>query len=338
MFADNKFRKGRGGDHRGIVGRERPAGEKRFEIAASGFLFEAAAQLAVGGDASGNEHGANGELLGGGKSAAEKVFDDRVLKTRDQIERGGSGERAQRVGAARTRGQSAFARGDFRLQFRMLAKMVEDGGFDSAEAEIVRIAAHFGFAEADGAGIPVRSEIVDDGAAGIAEGEHFGDFVVRFTGGVVARAADARVGEQRGVLGSVRGASGRNFDQIEQRMAAGHDETHGRKLRRASGGMGFEKNGVDVTFEVIHGDERLVERKRKDFSVCQADEKRADKAGALGDADGVDFRQRKTGLSNCFANHRNNLAQVLAGSEFRNDAAVFAMNGDLRSDNAGKNF
>ena len=43
--------------------------------------------------------------------------------------------------------------------------------------------------------IAVRREAVDHRAAGITEREHPGDFVVGFAGGVVASAADARVGK-----------------------------------------------------------------------------------------------------------------------------------------------
>ena len=44
----------------------------------------------------------------------------------------------------------------------------------------------------------MRGEMVDDRAAGISEREHPRDFVVRFAGGVVARAADARIRKMHG--------------------------------------------------------------------------------------------------------------------------------------------
>ena len=46
----------------------------------------------------------------------------------------------------------------------------------------------------------MRRELIENWAAGIAESEHFGDFVVGFAGGVVACAADARVDQWRMIL------------------------------------------------------------------------------------------------------------------------------------------
>ena len=110
-----------------------------------------------------------------------------------EIERGAARKRAEGVGGAFAAGEGLLAGVDFGLQLGMAAEMVEHGGLDAAEAEIVGIAFHFWLAEADGFGIAVRGELVDDRAAGIAESEHAGDFVVGFAGGVVARAADAGV-------------------------------------------------------------------------------------------------------------------------------------------------
>jgi hypothetical protein len=75
----------------------------------------------------------------------------------------------------------------------MAAEMVEHRRLDSAEAEIVRIAFHFWFAEADGFRIAMSGELVENRAARVAEGEHAGDFVIGFAGSVIASAADAGV-------------------------------------------------------------------------------------------------------------------------------------------------
>ena len=100
---------------------------------------------------------------------------------------------AEGVGSAFAASERLLAGVDFGLQLGMAAEVVEHGGLDAAEAEIVRIAFHFWFAEADGFGIAVRGELIENRAAGIAEGEHAGDFVVGFAGGVVTCAADAGV-------------------------------------------------------------------------------------------------------------------------------------------------
>ncbi len=73
-------------------------------------------------------------------------------------------------------------------------------------------------------------------------------------------------------------------------MAAGNDEADSGKFRSASGEMSFEKNGVNVAFEMIHGDERLAERHGQGFAVGDADDQRADEAGAESNGDGVRHR------------------------------------------------
>ena len=90
--------------------------------------------------------------------------------------------------------ESGLAGVDFCGIFGMFAEMVEDGGLESAETEIEGVALHFGGAEFYGGGRRCRwhdgGEAIEDGAAGIAEGEELGDFVVGFAGGVVAGLAD----------------------------------------------------------------------------------------------------------------------------------------------------
>ncbi len=67
--------------------------------------------------------------------------------------------------------------------------------------------------EGDGARVAVLRERVDPGAAGIAEAEELGDFVVGFSGGVVDGAAD------EGVVPCAVGGAG----EIEMGVAAGDD-------------------------------------------------------------------------------------------------------------------
>ncbi len=95
------------------------------------------------------------------------------------------------------RDERLLARFDFRLQLRIALQMIEQSCLDAAEAEIVGIASHFRLGEADRPRIPVRGKLVDDWAAGIAQRQHARDFVVGFAGSIVARAADARIGEMR---------------------------------------------------------------------------------------------------------------------------------------------
>ena len=63
--------------------------------------------------------------------------------------------------------------------------------------------------------------------------------------------------------------------------------------------------------------------------------KRADEAGPLRNADRVDVLKLEIGLGKRFADDGNNLAKMFARGEFGNDAAVLAMDVDLRRDDAG---
>ena len=99
--------------------------------------------------------------------------------------------------------QSFLAGFNFLGEFGMRADVVQHGGLDSAEAEIVGVSfdlhgakiqsvliAELIFA-ADAAAM--RGDLIDDRAAGIAEREQPRDFVIGFSGGIVARAAEAPV-------------------------------------------------------------------------------------------------------------------------------------------------
>src|SRR5205823_3461684 len=66
-------------------------------------------------------------------------------------------------------------------------------GLKTAEAEVEGVTLHLGEGEADGLGVAMGGEVVDDGAAGIAKAEELGDFVEGFAGGVVAGLAEQAV-------------------------------------------------------------------------------------------------------------------------------------------------
>ena len=101
--------------------------------------------------------------------------------------------------------------------------------------------------------------------------------------------------------------------------------------------MRFEKNSVDVAFEVIHGDQRLAQRLRQHFAVRDADQQRAHQPRTARHRDRVQILQRDSGLLQRFAHHRNDLTQVFARGQLRHHAAIFPVNRDLRCDDAGEN-
>jgi len=89
---------------------------------------------------------------------------------------------------------------------------------------------------------------------------------------------------------------------------------------------------VDVTFEVVDGDEGLVQAEGEGFGVEDADEECAGEAGAFGDGDGVELVEGGVGLGDGGADDGHDVAQVLAGGEFGDDSAVGGVESDLGGD------
>src|SRR5215469_10500025 len=115
-------------------------------------------------------------------------------------------------------------------------------------------------------GIAVRSQAVDDGPTGISKAEQLSDFVEGFAGGVVARVADVLVGP--GVL-VLRG-------QVKMRVASGDYQCQHGEAKFAIAFLAlFEQDGMDVSFEMIDRDQRLLEREGQSFGVTDTDEKRS---------------------------------------------------------------
>ena len=112
--------------------------------------------------------------------------------------------------------------------------------------------------EGHGERVAEACEGVDPGTSGIAEAEQLGDLVVGFAGGVVDGAAD------EGVVPCAVGGAG----EIEMGVTAGDDEGEGWRVRRIGPALArpflirtaalafLKKDGVDVAFEMVDGDER----------------------------------------------------------------------------------
>src|SRR5271169_5285561 len=65
-----------GGNHSGVIGGKWTAGKENFHPSAPRLCFKAAAKLAVGGHASGNEDGSCRVLLGGSERARDQIIHD----------------------------------------------------------------------------------------------------------------------------------------------------------------------------------------------------------------------------------------------------------------------
>ena len=107
-------------------------------------------------------------------------------------------------------------------------------------------------------------------------------------------------------------------------------------LRFAPGGMRLQKYGVDVSFQVIHADQRLTERLRQHLAVRDSHQQRADQPRPVRDGHRVQIAQLHMRLLDRFADHGNDLPQMLARGQLRHHAAVLAVNLGLRRDHARK--
>ena len=167
-----------------------------------------------------------------------------------------------------------------------------------------------GEVEGDGAGVAVGGEGVDPGAAGVAETEELGDFVVGFAGCVVDGAAYVLVLPRSAgslLLVWVLG-------EVEVGVSAGDDEGEERQAHGGCRGFaGFHEDGVDVAFEVVDGDERLGEAVGEGFGVGDADEEGSGETGTFGHGDGVEVGEGEVGAGEGFADDEDDVAEVLAG-------------------------
>ncbi len=119
-------------------------------------------------------------------------------------------------------------------------------------------------------------------------------------------------------------------------VATGDDQGENRRFGRLLPPRVFQQNGMDVTFEMIHGDERLAQREGQRFGIGDADQQRAGESGAAGDGDCVNILEANVSLSKRSAHHGDDIPQVLARGEFGDDSAEERMSGNLRGHDIGE--
>ena len=184
-------------------------------------------------------------------------------------------------------------------------------GFDVREREWDRVR------------VAVGRERVDPWTTGIAEAEELGNFVEGFAGGVVEGAAYVAVGPAGCVL----------LNEVEMGVPTRDDKCEGGKLERfILGGspLGMlQENSVDVPFEVVDGDERQVAREGQGLGVTDSDKQGACEPGAFRDGDGVEVGEGSAGFVQGCADDGDDVAEVFARCEFRDDASIGRMGGDL---------
>ena len=92
---------------------------------------------------------------------------------------------------------------------------------------------------------------------------------------------------------------------------------------------------MDVAFEVVDTDERKVGAEGQGLGEGDADQQSSGEAWAFGDGDGFEIAVADTGLVHGFADDGEDGAEVFAGGQFGDDAAVVGMD-ELRGDDVGE--
>ena len=195
---------------------------------------------------------------------------------------------------------------------------VEQRRLQAAEAEIEAIP----YSPGKGNGLPVAllGQAVNDDPAGVADVEELGRLVEGLSRRIVLGLADE--GELLEIL-----------DAVDVRMAAGNDEGHEGKL----GHLPLdEKGGCHVAFEMVHANEGQASAVGDGFGRGKAHEERSDKAGTPRCGDAVDVVQGDACIFQGLEHDSADGLDMLARRDFGNDAAVLAVDLDLRGDDVRK--
>src|SRR5665213_2730475 len=116
-------------------------------------------------------------------------------------------------------------------------------------------------------------------------------------------------------------------------VTTGDNEREQREFHGSFGALaGFHQDGVDVAFEMIDADQRLVEAEAKSFGIRDANEQRPGKPRAFRDGDGVEIGIGDARLQHGFADHRHDVAEMLAGGQLGDDATIVGVERHLRGD------
>jgi hypothetical protein len=174
-----------------------------------------------------------------------------------------------------------------------------------------------------GAGIALGGEAIHFRAAGIGKAEEFGGFIETFAGGIVDGRAEDDVVEFRA-------------DVNEHGMAATDDEGDIGLEGFKSGALIANPWGVKVGLVMVYADEGAPEGVGESLAGLETDHQGRRKAGTLCGGYGLQIGWDDAGAREGFARDGEEIAEMLAGGELGDDAAVFGMELDLRGNHAGE--
>lgn len=281
------------GDHSGVVGGESRGRELEGEVV----LFAGGAEGILQGPVAGNAAGDGDDFVTGVSGGAKGLFDEAVDD--------GGLEGGADVGEL----------GPGVVEF---LELVEDGGFEAGEGEIVGLFLESGAGEGEGFGVSGAGVLFDFGASGVGELEHAADFIEGFAGGVIDGASEEFVGAEAP-------------DIDEHGVAAGDDESEVR------GDVAFFEEGrEEVAFHVVDAKEGLAGRGGERFGVGKSYEKGGGKAGAAGGGEGGDVVDGDSGIGEGLFDEGADALGVVAAGDLGDDAAVGAVDVDLGRDEGGE--
>ena len=260
-------------------------------------------------------------LLAPNQPAASNVprqqrVDDRALERRAEVGDLRLGERPTLARAARSRSTAVFR--PLKLKSARCSNAFSKPGGRTPAGPGLGLRSLWVILHARqivGAIVAALRHAVDHRPAGIAEAEQLGHLVVGLARRVVAGAAD-----------QVVLAVGRH--QVEAGVPAGDDEHDRRQRQRPV----VQDQRLDVAGEMVHGDERHVERHRHRLGRLQPDQQRADQARPLRHRDGTEIAPADAGVAQRPLEHAADVAQVLPRRELGHDPAPLAVERHLRGD------
>ena len=194
-----------------------------------------------------------------------------------------------------------------------VAQRVEERGLQPREGVVEAV--DVGSGEAEGLGVALLGQAVDDRTARIGESHHFGTLIEGFTRGVVNRRAD-NLHLERGV----------HPDNL--RVSAADEQAEEREV-----GVGqlavrqVEEVRKDVALEVVDLHHRDVVGDGEPLGERNAHEQRTQQAGAAREGDGIELVGRDAGLLERRIHHRNDVLLVGARGQLGNHASVLDVNG-----------
>ena len=93
-----------------------------------------------------------------------------------------------------------------------------------------------------------------------------------------------------------------------------------------------------MRFDMIHGNKRLTSGEGDPFGRIQANQQRRSQTGTERSRDGIDFVNGRMALGQRLLDHGIDQVEMVARRKLRDNATVWTMQGNLRTDDVGKNL